>query len=300
MKVILLIITAVLLVIIVCLLMLHNAMRSLVDQISDLDKEDTNQLIRNKSGLKVLNPLINSINDLLVSLREKSERANRSNREVRESLTEISHDLRTPLTAASGYIGILKTMDLTDEEKLRYIEVIEERFETTRRLIDQLFYYTRLESDSLGWNEEIVDIRRVYTTVLSAFYGEFEKNNYELQVKLADEKMLVLGDEDAIKRIFSNIISNAITHGDGDFRTLLRPEGDVFRFEFSNRASNLCKVDVDYLFERHFTTEKARSRSNAGLGLAIARSLTLKMGGRCGADLEDGILTIYIELNKYS
>lgn len=278
---------------------LRHSLNSLSVQIRELLHEDTNLLVRNKSGLKILNPLINSINDGVAGLRQRVIRANQTNREVRESLTELSHDLRTPLTAASGYAGILKNMDLTEEERLHYLEVIEERFETTKGLVDQLFYFARLESDTLGWNETTVDIRRVLTSVLAAFYVEFEKHNYALQVDIDDEMMPVLGDEDAIKRIFSNIISNGISHGEGAFRTSLRMDReDVIRFEFSNRATNLSTEDAGHLFDRYYTKDKERSKSHTGLGLSIAQKLAAKMGGRCGADLEDNMLTIYVELPK--
>lgn len=279
---------------------IHRAIHDISDQISELTNEETNQIVRNKSGLKILNPLISAVNNGIIRLRKKVFHANQTTREVRETLTEISHDLRTPLTAASGYTGMLKNIDLTDEEKLHYIEIIEERFETTRRLVDQLFYYTRLESDALGWNETVVDIRKVLTSILAAFYGQFESHNYDLNVDIDDEAMNVLGDEDAIKRIYSNIISNGIVHGEGDFSTSLKSVNeDYYRFEFSNRATKISERDAGHIFERYYTANKERSQIHAGLGLAISKELTLKMDGTCGAYLKDEILTVFVELKKY-
>ncbi len=275
---------------------LRLALRNIASQVQEMSHEETNQLVRNSSGQKMLNPLINSINGEMRELRSKVVTAEKKSREVRESLAEISHDLRTPLTAASGYTGMLKDMDLTDEEKLRYLNVVEERFETSRNLVDQLFFFARLESDSLGWNEEEVDIRKVLTSVLAMYYGDFEKKNYEMQVEIEEKVMPVLGDTDAVKRIFSNIISNGLAHGEGDFQISLRkdPETGRFCFRFSNRATNITEEDAKHIFEKYFTKDKVRSTSNTGLGLAIAKKLVEKMHGSCSASWKDEILTICI------
>jgi len=278
------------------LLLLRRSLRDIASQIQDLSHENTNQLVRNTSGQKMLNPLINSVNEEMRTLRDKVVSSERTNREIRETLTEISHDLRTPLTAASGYTGMLKDMDLSDEEKLRYLGIIEERFETSRNLVDQLFYYTRMESGAMTWNEETVDIRKILTSVLAMYYGDFEKKNFDMQVEIEEKVMPVLGDADAVKRIFSNILSNGLSHGEGDFRISLEADqtGESFCFRFSNRATNIDKDDAAHLFEKYFTKDKVRSSSNTGLGLAIAKNLTEKMHGTCGAGLENEILTISV------
>ena len=288
----------VLVLLVIYLIRLRLALQNIASQVQEMSHEDTNQLVRNSSGQKMLNPLINSINGEMRQLRQKVITTEKKNREVRESLAELSHDLRTPLTAASGYTGMLKDMDLTEEEKLRYLNVVEERFETSRNLVDQLFYYTRLESDSLGWNEEEVDIRKVLTSVLAMYYADFEKKNYEMQVEIEEKVMPVLGDQEAVKRIFSNILSNGLAHGEGDFRISLTQDKEKkgFCFLFSNRATNITEEDAKHIFEKYFTKDKVRSTSNTGLGLAIAKKLVEKMNGSCSASLKDEILTICILL----
>jgi len=294
------ILSIVVVLLLVYLIRLHLAMKKIASQIKEMTTENTNQLVRNTTGQKILNPMINSVNDELRNMREKMVRTERTNREIRESLAEISHDLRTPLTAASGYTGMLKNMDLSDEEKQRYLGVIEERFETSRYLVDQLFYYTRLESDSLGWNEEDVDIRKVLTSVLAMYYGDFEKKGFDMQVEIEEKVMNIRGDADAVKRIFSNIVSNGLSHGEGDFRISLKTDETekCYRFTFSNRATNITKDDAAHLFEKYFTKDKVRSNSNTGLGLAIAKSLTEKMQGHVNAGLESETLTIEVLFPK--
>ena len=283
---------------VIYLIRLKMALSNITSQIEEVSSQNTNNVVRNPSGQKMLNPLINATNKEIRALRDRTVRIERTNQEIRESLTEISHDLRTPLTAASGYTGMLKNMDLTEEEKAKYLGVIEERFETSRNLVDQLFYYTRLESDSLGWNEEVLDIRKILTSVLAMYYTDFEKKGYEPEVVVEEIKMPVLGDEDAVTRIFSNIISNGLSHGEGDFRIALNQDGDRFVFTFSNTATNINEEDAQHIFERYYSKDKVRSTSNTGLGLAIAKSLTEKMGGTAAASYSDNHLTIRITFPK--
>lgn len=283
---------------VIYLIRLKMALSNITSQIEELSSQNTNNVVRNPSGQKMLNPLINATNKEIRALRDRTVRIERTNQEIRESLTEISHDLRTPLTAASGYTGMLKNMDLTEEEKAKYLGVIEERFETSRNLVDQLFYYTRLEADSLGWNEEVLDIRKILTSVLAMYYTDFEKKGYEPEVVVEEIKMPVLGDEDAVTRIFSNIISNGLSHGEGDFRIALNQDGDRFVFTFSNTATNINEEDAQHIFERYYSKDKVRSTSNTGLGLAIAKSLTEKMGGTAAASYSDNHLTIRITFPK--
>ena len=285
---------------VIMLIRLRIALSDLSRQISELSTKQTNQLVRNTHGQKMLNPLINSINDEMRTLRENMIRTERTDRQIRESLTEISHDLRTPLTAASGYTGMLKNMDLSDEEKIRYLNVIEERFETSRDLVDQLFYYTRLESDSMAWNEETVDIRKVLSSVLAMYYGDFEKKHFDVDVSIEEKVMPVSGDEDAVKRIFSNILSNGLAHGEGDFSLSLceSQKENGFLFSFSNRATGISEEEASHLFDRFFTKDTARSSSHTGLGLTIAKTLTEKMHGHCEAKIQGSILTITLFLPK--
>ncbi len=291
------VLSALVVLMIIYLIRMRFAVQNLAKQLMDLSGENTNQLLRNSGGQKMLVPLVNSINEELKELRENTLKAEQMNREIRESLTEISHDLRTPLTAAGGYTSLLRKAELTDEEKIRYINVIEERFETTKNLVDQLFYYARMESGALTLAEEEVDVRRVLTDVLAMYYGDFEKKHFDMNVDIEDRAMPVMGDRDAFTRVFSNIVSNGLSHGEGDFGLSLKtvPTAGVCRLVFSNLASNVTEKDAERLFDRYFTKDHVRSSSNTGLGLAIAKNLTERMHGSCSAYKDGDKLVIMVE-----
>ncbi|MCR5829824.1 MAG: HAMP domain-containing histidine kinase [Lachnospiraceae bacterium] len=301
MNIIIVILSVVCVLLLVWLIRIRIAVRDLAGQNQEMSATDTNRLLRNSAGIKMFDPLINSFNENLKEQREKTLKAEKMNREIRESLTEISHDLRTPLTAASGYTGMLKNMKLTEEEKNRYIEVIEERFETSRNLVDQLFFYTRMESGAAELQSEDVDIRRILTDVLALYYPDFEKKKFDMDIDIDERPIIVKGDRDAFKRIFSNIVLNGLKHGEGDFKLSLKADDvhGVCRFTFSNLATNITQEDAEKLFDRYFTKDHVRSSSNTGLGLAIAKNLIEKMHGTCSAKLVGNVLSIGIEMTHY-
>ena len=265
-----------------------RSIRSVEEQMKGIGDTDTNGIIRNENGIKLLDRLINGMNSFIKKDREKVIVAQKQTINMKESIVDISHDLRTPLTTASGYTAMLKDMELTEEEKRRYIDIIEERQTMVKNLVEQLFYYSRMESESIAWNEEDLDLRKELTNVLAMYYGDFERQKCEPEVEIQEVKMPFTTDKDAVARIFSNIISNGLAHGQGGYKVVMEIVGDgtrFYRFEFSNLAVGMTKAEAASVFERYYTKDTVRSTGHAGLGMAIAKSLSERMHARISADL---------------
>ena len=265
-----------------------RSIRSVEEQMKGIGDTDTNGIIRNENGIKLLDGLINGMNSFIKKDREKVIVAQKQTINMKESIVDISHDLRTPLTTASGYTAMLKNMELTEEEKRRYIDIIEERQTMVKNLVEQLFYYSRMESESIAWNEEDLDLRKELTNVLAMYYGDFERQKCEPEVEIQEVKMPFTTDKDAVARIFSNIISNGLAHGQGGYKVVMEIVGDgtrFYRFEFSNLAVGMTKAEAANVFERYYTKDTVRSTGHAGLGMAIAKSLSERMHARISADL---------------
>ena len=113
-----------------------------------------------------------------------------------------------------------------------------------------------------------------------------------------EKKMPVMGDKDGFTRIFSNIISNALSHGEGSYRISLKDTDEGYLFSMTNRASKMTAEDAEKVFERYFTKDPVRTGSNSGLGLTISKTLTERMGGSIKAALEDGIFRIEVLFQK--
>ena len=242
--------------------------------------------------------LINDMNELIVEDKKRIEDVERSMLSIRETISELSHDLRTPLTSAGGYAEMLRSISLTDEEKARYLDVIIERQNTTNMLINQLYYYSRLKTDSVTLENEELDLRKIVTSVIALYYVDFEKQKAEPKVDIDEKRMIVFGDKDGFTRIFSNIISNALSHGEGSYSVSLKETDEGYLFTMANRASKMTAEDAEKVFERYFTKDPVRTGSNSGLGLTISKTLTERMGGRISAALENQIFRIEVLFKK--
>ncbi len=290
--------TILLILMAVYIVRVHMSLNTVRKQLQAMKGIRTNALLRNVTGQDTFNGLINDMNDILDEDKKRIEDVDRSMVNIRETISELSHDLRTPMTSAGGYAEMLRSVDLTEEEKSRYLDVIIERQNTTNQLINQLYYYSRLKTDSVTLEQEELDLRRIVTSVIALYYVDFEKQNSEPEVDIDEKKMTVVGDKDGFVRIFSNIISNALSHGEGSYSISLKETDEGYRFTMANGASKMTQDDAEKVFERYFTKDAVRSSSNSGLGLTISKNLTERMGGSIKAYLKDGIFTIEVLFKK--
>ena len=221
----------------------------------------------------------------LIELRRQRRQYISGDRELKEAVTNISHDLRTPLTAICGYLELLEAEEMTDNTR-RYVEQISNRTEALKALTEELFRYSVISSVS-DLSYEKVNVGRVLEDTLISFYGAFEQKNITPNISLPDSVMIRTLDKSALSRIFGNIISNALKYSDGDFSVTMSDAGEII---FSNTASELSSVDVGKLFDRFYTVDSARK--STGLGLSIAKLLTERMGGSISADYKGNILSI--------
>ncbi len=248
---------------------------------------DTNQLISVSSGDKYVRRLASDISKQLATLRRQRHKYVSGDRELKEAVTNISHDLRTPLTAISGYLELLEKEDKSDNVAA-YLARITERTETLKSLTEELFKYSVISSVT-ELSYEKTDLRNVLQDSLLSFYASFEQKNIIPKINLPDQEVFRLLDIAALSRIFGNIINNAVKYSDGDFSVTLNSDGRII---FSNTASALSSVDVGKLFDRFYTVDSARK--STGLGLSIAKLLTERMNGSINAEYLNNV--IYITL----
>ena len=265
--------------------MMQKSMDEICSCLSEHLSSDTNQLITVSSSDKHVRLLASEIAKQLAELRRQRRQYINGDRELKEAVTNISHDLRTPLTAICGYLELLEAEEMTDNTR-RYVEQISNRTEALKALTEELFRYSVISSVS-DLNYEKVNIGRVLEDTLISFYGAFEQKKISPNISLPDGVIIRSLDKSALSRIFGNIISNAVKYSDGDFSVTMTDAGEI---TFSNTASELSSVDVGKLFDRFYTVNSARK--STGLGLSIAKLLTERMGGCIAADYRNNILSI--------
>ena len=271
--------------------MMQKSMGEICACVTEHLSSDTNQLITVSSSDKHVRHLASEIARQLTELRRQRRQYISGDRELKEAVTNISHDLRTPLTAICGYLELLEAEEMTENTK-RYVEQISNRTEALKALTEELFRYSVISSVS-DLSYEKVNVGRVLEDTLISFYGAFEQKNITPNISLPDSVIVRSLDKSALSRIFGNIIGNAVKYSDGDFSVTMSDAGEII---FSNTASELSSVDVGKLFDRFYTVDSARK--STGLGLSIAKLLTERMGGYISAKYNENSISITIYFKK--
>lgn len=268
---------------------LRHCTKEIAQSFRDRLAEDTNTLIDVSTGDPYIRRLASEINVQLRLLRQERRRFQQGDRELKESVTNISHDLRTPLTAISGYLSLLEREEHSEKTQ-RYLSSIRNRTEALKSLTEELFRYSVVTS-SQELKPERLDVVSVLEESLLSFLATLEQRGIQPQISLPESPLWRQLDPGALNRVFSNILSNALKYADGDL-TVTMTEGG--RITFSNHAPGLNALTVARLFDRFYTVEMGRN--STGLGLSIARILTERMGGRLEALYENGVLSIQLTL----
>ena len=272
------------LVLLARLLLLRRSLDEMVRQLEERLSQDTNSPIFLPTRDAHARKLASELNLHLKDLRRQRQKFQQGDAELKAAVTNISHDLRTPLTAMQGYLDLLEREELSPGAR-RYLDSIQNRMAAMTRLTEELFRYS-LAAGRQELLPEEVDLRRCLEESLVSFYAAMGRRGIAPDISLPQ-------DPSAVGRIFGNIISNALKYSDGDFSASLDESGTAV---FSNAARALDPVSAARLFDRFYTVETGRG--STGLGLSIARQLTERMGGTIRADYEQARLYITVHFPK--
>lgn len=213
--------------------------------------------------------------------------------EFQAGLTCLSHDIRTPLAGAQGYLQLVEG-EPDPAEKARYLDAAARRLDDVRLLLDDLFAFAQVHDPSFAVECEPTCAADVLGDVLAGLYPQFLERGWEPRVVLDDEAM-VLADPDALARIFRNLAANALRHGAA--APVIEQRGAVVTF--ANRVADPDALDVDRLFERFYQGGgSARSGAGAGLGLAIVAQLAAAMGAQASVVLEGDVLRFTVRFRE--
>ncbi len=267
----------------------------LLSQIDLLEQEDTNYRLSSCCRVGRTEELVNGFNHVVQLLRDRAAALRRENRSYRESIVSISHDIRTPLTSAKGYIQMLLKGQEADADRQRaYLENVERRIDDVTDMLTQLFEYARIEADEIVLNRERINLSNLLEDTLAMFYEDFAAAGCEPDIQISRTPCYICADEHAVRRILENLIRNALVHGTGGYSFFLDKKGETVEVAVSNRTDSIEEDEVERIFDRFYTTDLSRSRRTTGLGLAIVKRFAQKMGGSADAALSNGIFTVRV------
>lgn len=268
-----------------------------------INKEITNNLneyvnIKTKSVDKDVEILVQNINLIFDSKQKVVAEKKKNEEELRASITNMSHDLRTPLTSIMGYLQMIRSEKASETDKKEYMDIVEKRTRSLQQLISSFYDLSRIEGNEYNFNYKKVNLSNVLCENIALFYNDFINNSIEPVIEIEEGIKEIISDEGAITRIFSNLIGNMIKHGENFVKITLKQENDVIITEFINKATGLTQENVDKLFDRFYTVDNSRSDRNTGLGLYITKILVEKLGHNIKANLKEDNLVISITWKK--
>jgi signal transduction histidine kinase len=308
--------------------LLRRDLRHLYRSLSEIVSAETNKLLTTQTFDREIVTLSNQINAVLTRSRRDFFEKNHAEAALKRAVTNISHDLRTPLTSALGYLQLMESPDTDENKKARYRETVRGRLETLSALMNGLFEFAQIIEGNIVYDIRPVNVANVLRDTLSAAYGELERRNFSVKTDIPETPVICRCDADALRRVLQNLIKNVCVHGKDELRVCLENNAAVDvpaangHTEFTatrnktkkgtgleqtvektaviyieNKVHDPDKIDTERIFERFFTADASRTSKNTGLGLAIAKELTERMGGEISARLDGDVLVMRVGVN---
>ena len=267
------------------LLLQRREIKSISKQLREIKPKDTNQLIHTSGESWLCGELINEINAMLGEVRTDRSEYQEKSHALEQMLTNISHDLRTPLTSALGYINIIRSSQLPKEEQERELEIIEKKLFRLEELINSFFEFSRILSSDRQPETEDLNLVAVLEEAIVHYYDDYCEQDRQILFEHNDPRLLIRSNRNMLLRIFDNLIGNGLKHGTGDVCiTLTRTKTILIRFENTLTDS---EIDIERIFDEFYTTDISRTKGSTGLGLAIAKQFTQMLGGEISGEYDN-------------
>ncbi|MTI60213.1 MAG: HAMP domain-containing histidine kinase [Firmicutes bacterium] len=241
----------------------------------------------------ILNQITEKLQEEIITSKEADEARKRL-------LSNISHDIRTPLTSILGYVEALRDdLALDKEEKEKYLDTLVTKAENLKRLVDEIFQMARLDADDFELNFQLLDLAEIIRECLIDFLPGIKQEGFDMKINIPEDECIIYADRLSVERIIKNILKNSIEYGkDGGFIGVeLSPFEKGFILSVWDKGQGIEEKDIPYVFERLYMGEKSRNKSlvgsGSGLGLAIAKKLLEEHGGKIGLESIPGEKTVF-------
>ena len=272
------------------ILLMKRATRQIAEEFTARMHDESDASIGSPDRDADLRRLVDVLNRELHAMRATERACGKSVTDLNRAVANLSHDLRTPLTAIGGYLTLLSETD-DPAEREQYLKVLGERTEVMRRLTEELLQYSVIVSKDREEETEELSLNTVLAESLAGAYPMLSERGITPEISLPAEHVMRRANRTELSRMFANLITNAVRYSDGDLSVALAANGDV---TFENAASGLDPVLAGQLFDRFFTVETGTR--GVGLGLSIVRTLAERMGGSAEAKYGDGRLAVTVHL----
>lgn len=287
---IIIILSLLLIIFLTQLLFTRKQIKNITEQLRSYNMGKTNKKIDITILDKEIENIASEINNLIDLHAQSNIEKKSAERELRQAVANMSHDLRTPLTSILGYIQLIESHEVTEEEKKEYLAVAKDRTKRLQILLNDFFELSIIESVDHSLKFENLKMNSIVEETVMNLYDQFNERQIVPNIQIHQEKISIIADESAVKRVVENLTINAIKYSSGNVAITLEKNNSNISLIIGNDVKSLTEKDVELFFDRFYTADQTRSGKGTGLGLSIAKSLIEKMNGKLSAELKDGWL----------
>ncbi len=281
------------------LILFYWDVRRMTNQLEDIIQNfGTNELVRTNMHNKTMNRFIVKINQLIHLFKKDQQETQKREKKLKQEITNISHDLRTPLTSLKGFSELLTDSSLSEAERKEFLAIILKKIDNLTMSVDLFYELSQIDSldSKLEMEQQFLD--QIVVETMLMFYEDFDKSQLKIQVN-EGQVSPIFADQKATNRIIINMIQNALRYAKS-YVTLNLAEVDKYvKLSAINDVNELEIPEVHRIFDRTFTTEASRSGRQLGLGLHIVQQLIQKQGGEVVADVQGNEFRIDVYFRKW-
>ena len=292
------ILTLLLILLVIAFWKYQRQVKDICRQLQFQEKHDSNMLISREIDFGGIGELTDTLNDFLEKRKQEQRRWLEKEKMISDTYTNLSHDIRTPLTSLDGYFQLLE--EGNEEERKRYLQIIQERIGSLKDMLEELFTFTKIKNDSYQLALYPCCMNRILKDTIFSYYENWRESGIKPELDITTELLYISGNEQAIRRIIQNLIKNALDHGQKRLAISLERQEQKVRLQIRNQVSHPETIDVSQVFERFYKADTARSKNSTGLGLSIAKEFVLRMQGQIRAFLVGEEFRVEVEFPEIS
>ena len=274
----------------------QRQVKDICRQLAFLMKHDSNMLIHREFGLGGIGMLSDRLNDLLELRRKEKQYYQEKETLIADTYTNLSHDIRTPLTSLDGYFQLMEACENVEEQR-RYLNIIHERIHSLNEMLEELFMFTKLKNESYRLELTSCCINRILKETVFSYYDDWVRREIQPDIQITEEQLYMDGNKQGLSRIIQNVIKNGLYHGEKKIRIVLKREQNQAVLRISNQVTASEQIDIEHVFDRFYKADAARSKTSTGLGLSIAREFVRRMNGEIGAKIEENEFIVEMSFN---
>ena len=274
----------------------QRQVKDICRQLAFLMKHDSNMLIHREFGLGGIGMLSDRLNDLLELRRKEKRYYQEKETLIADTYTNLSHDIRTPLTSLDGYFQLMEACENVEEQR-RYLNIIHERIHSLNEMLEELFMFSKLKNESYRLELTSCCINRILKETVFSYYDDWVRREIQPDIQITEEQLYIDGNKQGLSRIIQNVIKNGLDHGEKKIRIVLKREQNRAVLQISNQVTASEQIDIEHVFDRFYKADAARSKTSTGLGLSIAREFVRRMNGEIGAKIEENEFIVEMSFN---